>query len=102
MNLQDTKIVTGSWVVRGSLQLWDMTTAKLIETIVPENRPTSLDGEFIYSVQYFDGDPYGEHVLAGGSGTGALEVINIKDKKVYFLIKSSLINNLLIYSKSFS
>ncbi|CAG5099982.1 Similar to wdr5: WD repeat-containing protein 5 homolog (Dictyostelium discoideum) [Cotesia congregata] len=82
IDIRDTKIITGSWVVRGSLQLWDMTTAKLIETIVPENRPTSLDGEFIYAVQYFDGDPYGEHVLAGGSGTGALEVINIKDKKV--------------------
>ncbi|XP_057336002.1 uncharacterized protein LOC130674627 [Microplitis mediator] len=82
IDVRDTQIVTGSWVVRGSLQLWDMTAGKLIDTIVPENRPTSLDGEFLYAVQYFDGDPYGEHVLAGGSGTGALEVINIKDKKV--------------------
>lgn len=73
--------MTGSWVVRGSLQLWDMTSGKIIETIEPENRPTSLDGEFLYAVQYFDGDPYGDHVLAAGSGTGNVEVINIKNKK---------------------
>lgn len=63
-----------------------MTNGKLIETIVPENRPTTLDGEFLYAVQYFDGDPYGDHVLIGGSGTGAMEVINLKDKKVYYHI----------------
>ena len=69
--------------MRGSLQVWDLRNARLIETIIPENRPTTLDGEFLYAVQYFDGDPYGEHVIAGGSGTGALEVINLKEKKVF-------------------
>ncbi|XP_034936497.1 WD repeat-containing protein wdr-5.3-like isoform X2 [Chelonus insularis] len=82
VDMKDSHIITGSWVVRGSLQLWDITTCKLIETIMPVNRPTSLDGEFLYALQYFNGDPEGGHVVAGGSGTGALEIINIKEKKV--------------------
>ena len=69
-------------MVRGSLQLWDMTSGKLIETIMPENRPTTLNGEFLYVVQYFDGDPYGDLVVVGGSGTGAVEVISLKEKRV--------------------
>ncbi|XP_012270863.1 uncharacterized protein LOC105694596 [Orussus abietinus] len=82
IDVRESHILTGSWVVRGSLQIWDMTSGKLIETINPENRPTTLDGEFLYTVQYFDGDPYGETVLAGGSGTGAVEVISLKEKRV--------------------
>ncbi|KAG7206626.1 hypothetical protein KM043_000305 [Ampulex compressa] len=82
IDVRESNILTGSWVVRDSLQLWDMMSAKLIETINPENRPTALDGEFLYVVQYFDGDPYGEHVLAGGSGTSAVEVISLKEKKI--------------------
>lgn len=78
--------MTGSWVVRESLQIWDLMSAKLIETIKPRNRPTTLEGEFLYTVQYFDGDPYGEHILAGGSGTGAVEVINIKEQKVSYYV----------------
>ncbi|XP_024943479.1 suppressor of mec-8 and unc-52 protein homolog 1 isoform X2 [Cephus cinctus] len=81
IDVRETHILTGSWVVRGSLQIWDMMSGKLIETINPQNRPTTLDGEFLYAVQYFDGDPYGETVLAGGSGTGAVEVISLKEKK---------------------
>ncbi|XP_048505955.1 guanine nucleotide-binding protein subunit beta-like isoform X2 [Athalia rosae] len=82
IDIKDSRILTGSWVVSGSLQLWDMTSGKLIETINPQNRPTTLDGEFLYTVQFFDGDPYGETVLCGGSGTNAVEVVSLKDKKV--------------------
>nr|KAF7413182.1 hypothetical protein H0235_013033 [Vespula pensylvanica] len=82
IDFRGTYILTGSWVVRESLQIWDLMSAKLIETIKPRNRPTTLEGEFLYTVQYFDGDPYNEHILAGGSGTGAVEVINIKEQKV--------------------
>ncbi|KAK0181772.1 hypothetical protein PV327_004026 [Microctonus hyperodae] len=82
IDVKETQIITGSWVVRASLQLWDMTSGKLIDSILPKNRPTSLDGEFLYAVQYFDGDCYGDHVLTGGSGTSAVEVINLKEKKV--------------------
>ncbi|XP_046830935.1 WD repeat-containing protein 38-like isoform X2 [Vespa crabro] len=82
IDLRESHILTGSWVVRESLQIWDLMSAKLIETIKPRNRPTTLEGEFLYTVQYFDGDPYGDHILASGSGTGAVEVINIKEQKV--------------------
>ncbi|XP_043277739.1 uncharacterized protein [Venturia canescens] len=82
IDIKETYVLTGSWVVRGSLQTWDLTSGKLIETIVPGNRPTTLDGEFLYAVQYFDGDPYGDHVIAGGSGTGEVEIISLKEKKV--------------------
>ncbi|KAI4486554.1 hypothetical protein M0804_005924 [Polistes exclamans] len=82
IDLRESHILTGSWVVRESLQIWDLMSAKLIKTIKPRNRPTTLEGEFLYTVQYFDGDPYGDHILAGGSGTGAVEIISIKEQKV--------------------
>lgn len=68
--------------MRDSLQVWDLMSARLIETINPRNRPATLNGEFLYVVQYFDGDPYGELVLAGGSVIGAVEMINLKEKEV--------------------
>ncbi|XP_069703951.1 WD repeat-containing protein 5 homolog [Periplaneta americana] len=82
IDLKENVVLTGSWIVAGSLQLWDIGSAKLIETVKPSNRPTTLDGEFLYAVQYFDGDPYGEMVCAGGSGTGAVEVISLKENRV--------------------
>lgn len=68
--------------MRNSLQVWDLMSAKLIETINLENRLPTLSGEFLYVVQYFDGDPYSELVLTGGSGTGVVEMISLKEKKV--------------------
>ncbi|KAF7998170.1 hypothetical protein HCN44_009568 [Aphidius gifuensis] len=82
IDVRESKILTASWHVRKSLQLWDLTSGQIIDTIEPENRPTTLEGEFFYAAQYFDGDPYGEHIIAGGSGTGAVEVINITTKRV--------------------
>lgn len=83
IDVRENNIITGSWVVRDSLQLWDLMSGKLIETFKLENRPTTLDGEFLYNVQYFDGDPYGDHVVAGGSGLHVLEVINLRKRQVY-------------------
>lgn len=57
-------------------------SAKLIETINPYNRASTLNGEFLYTVRYFDGDSYSDLVLAGGSGTGVVEVISLREKKV--------------------
>ncbi|XP_058793004.1 WD repeat-containing protein 38-like [Phymastichus coffea] len=82
IDLRDTNILTGSWVVKNSLQIWDISSGKLIETVNPINRETTLDGEYLYVAQYFDGDPYGEHVVVGGSGIGFVEVINLKEKNV--------------------
>ncbi|XP_011687327.1 PREDICTED: WD repeat-containing protein 38-like isoform X2 [Wasmannia auropunctata] len=82
IDMHETHILTGSWIVRDSLQVWDLMSAKLIETINPYNRPSTLTGEFLYTVQYFNGDPHGDLVLVGGSGTGAVEVISLREKKV--------------------
>lgn len=75
---QDNKILTGSWTAVDSLQIWDIRTTQLIETITPNNCPTG--SEFLYSAQFFNGDPLGEIVLTGGSGNGLFEVINTKEK----------------------
>lgn len=82
IDIHETHILTGSWVVRDSLQVWDLMSAKNIETINPRNRPSTLNGEFLYVVQYFDGDPYGDLILVGGSGIGAVEMISLREKKV--------------------
>lgn len=68
--------------MRDSLQVWDLMSAKLIDTINPQNRSSTLNGEFLYAVRYFDENPYGELVLAGGSGIGAVEIISLREKKV--------------------
>ncbi|XP_014214862.1 WD repeat-containing protein 38-like [Copidosoma floridanum] len=82
IDLKDTKILSGSWVDKDSLQLWDMTSAKLIETITPTNRQPTAAGEFLYCAQFFDGDPYDNHAIIGGSGTGAVEIVNLKEKTI--------------------
>ena len=41
-----------------------------------------MNGEFLYTLQYFDGDPYGETVCVGGSGTNSMEFISLKEKTV--------------------
>jgi len=72
--------------VRDSLQLWDLMSAKLIDTINPRNRVSTLSGEFLYMVHYYDGDPYNDLVVVGGSGTGMVEMISIKQKMVCNLL----------------
>ena len=67
--------------MRDSLQVWDLMSAKLIETINPYNRLPTLNGEFLYAVQYFDEDP-DDLVLVGGSGINGVEIISLSEKKV--------------------
>ncbi|XP_012056670.1 PREDICTED: dynein assembly factor with WDR repeat domains 1-like, partial [Atta cephalotes] len=81
IDMHKTYILTGSWIVRDSLQVWDLMSAKLIETINPYNRLPTLNGEFLYAVQYFDEDP-DDLVLVGGSGINGVEIISLSEKKV--------------------
>lgn len=74
--------------MENSLQLWDLASTKLIETIVPINRPNTIDGEFLYCTQFFKGDDTGNTVIAGGSGVGQVEVIDIANKKVVSSFKT--------------
>ncbi|KYN31736.1 WD repeat-containing protein 38, partial [Trachymyrmex septentrionalis] len=83
IDMHKTYILTGSWIVRDSLQVWDLMSAKLIETINPYNRLPTLNGEFLYAVQYFDGDPFdGDLVLVGGSGINGVEMISLSENKI--------------------
>jgi len=61
-------------------------SAKLIDTINPQNRVSTLSGEFLYVAHYYDGDPYNDLVIVAGSGTGMVEVISLKQKMVCNLL----------------
>ncbi|XP_049959469.1 uncharacterized protein LOC126475532 [Schistocerca serialis cubense] len=80
--VKEMTVLTGSWSVSGSLQLWDLRSTHLLETVVPVNRPPALNGEFLYAAQFFSGDPYGDTLLCGGSGLPAVEIVSVKQRKV--------------------
>ncbi|XP_047098944.1 uncharacterized protein LOC124714013 [Schistocerca piceifrons] len=82
LDVMEMTVLTGSWSVSGSLQLWDLRSTHLLETVVPVNRPPALNGEFLYAAQFFSGDPYGDTLLCGGSGLPAVEIVSVKQRKV--------------------
>ncbi|GJQ84015.1 hypothetical protein Trydic_g10481 [Trypoxylus dichotomus] len=81
LDVRDKRILTGSWTVNNSLQLWDMSSGKLIENINPINRIQTLDGEFLYCCQFYK-DGKHDYILAGGSGTSHFEIISLKELKI--------------------
>ncbi|XP_014226448.1 general transcriptional corepressor tupA-like [Trichogramma pretiosum] len=82
IDIREDRLLTGSHVVKDSLQIWDLQSCKLIETINPINRSVSEKGEHIYAAQFFHGDPYGTHVIVGSSSIGNVEIINLKTKEI--------------------
>ncbi|KAI4462223.1 carbohydrate binding domain containing protein [Holotrichia oblita] len=81
IDVKEKRVLTGSWTVNNSLQIWDMASGKLVENINPINRVHTLDGEFLYCCQYFK-DEKREYVLVASSGTSSFEIINIKELKI--------------------
>ncbi|XP_014280998.1 uncharacterized protein [Halyomorpha halys] len=85
-------LLTGQWTCNESVQLWDMRTSKCLATVKPMNRPLCYAGEFMNAVQfirYWGEDApiaipgsVGDLVIAGGSGTKALEVISVKENMI--------------------
>jgi WD40 repeat protein len=73
LDIKDNNILTGSWVAKDALQIWDFREGSLVENLPFANN----QGEFIYSAQFCDNDT----VLAGGSGTNNVQAINTKTKK---------------------
>lgn len=69
-----------------------MGTAKAIDTIIPHNRPLTIDGEFLYCAQFIRGDITGDTILTGGSGTALVEAISISEKKIicYFKLNKTI------------
>ena len=86
-------ILTGSWVARGGLQLWDFGSGQLIETlnldhIVKQSQypADKQNGEFFYCAQ-FGGDDF---IFAGGSGIKNVLVINIHTSQVKLIKETEL------------
>ncbi|XP_059818838.1 uncharacterized protein LOC132390246 [Hypanus sabinus] len=81
IDIRNNKILTGSWVARDALQIWDFRKSSA-EKNIPF--PSDQDhGEFIYAARYCTGDT----VIAGGSGTNSAQVINIRTDTVLGEIK---------------
>lgn len=69
-----------------------MRTSKCLTTVKPLNRPLCYAGEFVNAVQFIrywsEDSPIaipgsvGDLIIAGGSGTKALEVISVKENMV--------------------
>ncbi|XP_048472938.1 vegetative incompatibility protein HET-E-1-like [Rhincodon typus] len=72
IDIKSSKILTGSWVAKHALQIWDFRKS------TPEkNIPFREDkdhGEFIYAARFCVSDI----VVAGGSGTNSVQAINYK------------------------
>jgi len=70
------KIVTASWVAHGALELWDYGSGKIVSSIKwPSDERR---GEYLYCARFWDEN----HVVAGGSGTNDLKLINIATNEV--------------------
>ncbi|XP_046383352.1 uncharacterized protein LOC124153961 isoform X2 [Ischnura elegans] len=82
IDVQGDMLLTGSWAVRDSIKVWDTRVLKVLNHVSPTNRKAKLDGEFLYAAQFFKGDPSFDLILAGGSGTGAVEVISRSLNKI--------------------
>ncbi|XP_033015502.1 uncharacterized protein LOC117052641 [Lacerta agilis] len=70
IDVKGDQVLTGSWVPRNALQLWDLRLSRLWQTLPFPCSPTQ--GEFLYSAQFCMEDV----VLAGGSGTSGASAIH--------------------------
>ncbi|XP_075716927.1 uncharacterized protein LOC142759012 [Rhinoderma darwinii] len=76
IDIRNNQILSGSWVARNALQLWDMRSSDLIQDL-PFPAPV-LQGEFLYAARFCT-----DHVvLAGGSGTCSARAVNFKTQEV--------------------
>lgn len=81
--LQGYHMLTGSWVEKNALQIFDLRTTKSVHSLPfhVAHRPTyDYDdaGEYLYTCRYYDPDT----VVAGGSGTNSLQAISVANNAV--------------------
>ncbi|XP_065838111.1 uncharacterized protein [Oscarella lobularis] len=69
IDIQGNDILTGSWKAKDALQIWDMGTTKVVESLL---LPDVTATQFFYCARFCDGS---RAVAAGGSGTNALHVL---------------------------
>ena len=83
---QGNEVLTGSWVASNALQLWDLGSGELIQTLpcVSSNQYPGLGGEdgmageFLYCARFAPNNV----VLAGGSGTNSVYAIDCHNLQV--------------------
>ncbi|KAG8534987.1 hypothetical protein GDO81_029757 [Engystomops pustulosus] len=76
IDIRDNLVLSGSWVARNALQLWDLRTSGLVQDVAFP--APVLQGEFLYAARFCTDNV----VLAGGSGTCSARAINIKTQEV--------------------
>ncbi|XP_074872673.1 ribosome biogenesis protein WDR12 homolog [Carettochelys insculpta] len=76
LDIQGNRVLTGSWVPRNALQLWDLRTSQLQKNLPFPGGPTQ--GQFLYAAQFCDKDI----VVAGGSGTSGASAIHAGTNQV--------------------
>lgn len=74
LDLKQGKILTGSWVSKNSLQVWNYSEGSVEKNVPFPNEK----GEYLYCAQFCDNDV----VLAGGSGTNSVQAIHYPTGKV--------------------
>ena len=82
---QAGKILTASWVAQNALQVWDIATGRLEQSVPLSGNDKS--GEFLYCAQFCDNNV----VVAGGSGTCNAQAINGATNQVGFIRFEALI-----------
>lgn len=86
LDIKDDHILTGSYVAKDALQIWNYSTEYRIDgSVKPKvvNFPEGEKGQYLYAAKFCAGDI----VVAGGSGTNSAVVINSTTDKIIGEIK---------------
>ncbi|XP_065653436.1 WD repeat-containing protein tag-125-like [Hydra vulgaris] len=76
LDVSHNTILTASWVKEDALQLWDFSSGRLISNL--DFQKNNGGGEYLYCCRFWND----KFVIAGGSGTNDLKLINIISNKV--------------------
>ncbi|MEE6477241.1 hypothetical protein FKM82_011427 [Ascaphus truei] len=76
IDIEDNRVLTGSWVARKSLQLWDLRSSQLLQDV--PFPATAIQGEFLYAARFCSGNV----VVAGGSGTCRASAVDLQTQEV--------------------
>eukprot|EP00794_Sanderia_malayensis_P005514 gene5514-6199_t len=89
------EILTGSWLAKEALQIWDYGSGKLIEGI--PFPVVGHQGEFLYCSRFWDS----QTIVAGGSGSNDVKILNRENKQAYleamFPVRKELVGKRFAY-----
>lgn len=102
LDIEGNTLMTGSWKSSEALQLWDLGTAKLIETIPFRPKPKedkTVIPEMLYAAAF---SPSGKMIAAGGSGGPDVRVFKRKADKGPRRVDNFSMSGAGVYSLHFS